>query len=29
MNDIKSLPKGLIDAVKERLATEWIKADGS
>ena len=27
-NDIKSLPKALVDAVRERLATEWIKSDG-
>ncbi len=29
MNDIKSLPKGLVDAVRERITNEWIKADGS
>ena len=29
MNDIKSLPKALVDAVRERLATEWIKSDGA
>ena len=28
-NDIKSLPKALVDAVRERLATEWIKSDGA